>query len=785
MKAAHRLPTDFGRLVRGLRVANALTQAELAEAAAISERTVSDLERGLRAAVYPATARRLASALAVSELELARFLELASGSQRGRPDGSPLGAAATPRPRRVPVPLTALLGREAELMQVIEQLRDRECRLVTLVGPGGVGKTRLALEIAQRQQISACVSFVSLSDVQQPRQLLPAIATAAGLEPGSGDVVAQLALEFGQGPVLVVLDTFEHVVAGAPDLLDVLSACPELKFLVTSRTPLRLRGERELLLQPLPVRAVARAEEQPAAVRLFLERSHRGMPAAPADESTLETVSAICERLDGLPLAIELAAARTRHLSPANLLAQLHHRLEPLVGGARDLPARHQTMRAALDWSYDLLEEPESRLFRALSVFRGGFGLDAVAEVGAVDLGTAVALVSGLVDASLVQLEPDCADLPRYRLLDVIREYAAERAQMAAELEALSERHARHFLALAEVLGPALRGEGQERAQERLLLEEGNLREALTWALGGGSSQVALRLAGALWMFWRRAGLFAEGRRWLEAALAAGEECPPEIRLQGLWGAGWLAFQQGDYARTGAAGRSMLQLVEQTRVPPADGGSIQRRNGLTLLGMAAVGEDRGGDALEALGEALELCRGMGTSWHRATSLLNYGGALMHAGQCAEGAALLEEALALYGDLGDREFVARTSIQLGYAALLGGDRNAAEARIRRGMELFAAIGDSWGIAEGLEAVATLLAAAGDSDEGGDALSAAVLVGASERLRERISARPHPADARLSATQLDEARRRLSGARWDEARREGYSMALEDVLHIAIK
>jgi tetratricopeptide (TPR) repeat protein len=499
----------------------------------------------------------------------------------------------------------------------------------------------------------------------------------------------------------------------------------------------------------------------------------------------LETVSAICERLDGLPLAIELAAARTRHLSPANLLRQLEHCLDPLVGGARDLPARHQTMRAALDWSYDLLDEPQSRLFRALSVFRGGVGLDAAAEVAGVGLERALALVSALVDASLVVLEHDRADLPRYRLLDVIREYAAERAQAAAELEALSERHARHFLALAEALGPALRGDEQQRAQERLLLEEGNLREALTSALRGGSSQVALRLAGALWMFWRRAGMFAEGRRWLDAALAAGEDCPPETRLQALWGAGWLAFQQGDYARTEAAGRRMLQLVEESRGVLADGGSIERRNGLTLVGMAAVGEDRGGDALEALGEALELCRGMGTTWHRATSLLNYGGALMHSGRVSEGAELLEEALAIYEELGDREFLARASIQLGYAALLGCDRKAAEARIRRGMEVFAQIGDAWGIAEGLEAVATLLGAADDSDEDSDAVSAAVLVGAAERLRERISARPHPADARLTARQLERARRRLSPGRWDEARRDGYSRPLPGVLQIALK
>jgi len=460
-------------------------------------------------------------------------------------------------------------------------------------------------------------------------------------------------------------------------------------------------------------------------------------------------------------------------MSLSDLLMHLDHRLDPLVGGARDLPSRHQTMRGALDWSYELLGAAEMRLFRCLSVFRGGFGREAAeAMVGSNSAARSpdvLSTLSALVDSSLVLVEAGTSGQARYRLLDVIREYAVERAVTAGEREPLRQRHAEYFLAIAERAEPELRGSDQRDWYARLLEDEGNFRAALTWALEVGEAEVALRLAGALWMFWRWAGLFAEGRAWLGAALAAGEACPQEVRCQGLWGAGWLAYHHGDYEQTDEAGRRLLSVGN-------DG--LERRNALTLIGNAALAEGRGEDAVTALGEALAVCERLGISWHLGTSLLNLGIALLYSSRAPEGRALLERARATYEELGDRHFTARTLRQLGYASLVMGQPAAAAAQIRRGMEMAADLGDDWSIAEGLEAVATMCSESAPR-------TAALLAGAAERLRERISMRPHPSDASINRAYLDLARERLPAGAFDDAWREGQGMALESGVGLALE
>ena len=773
MTTTHRLATEFGSHVRALRASAGLTQAELAERAGLSERTISDLERGLRGAVYPATARKLAAALDVNGGRLAAFLADAQGEDAPRP--SLIAPIPSAQRARIPVPLTRLLGRESEVALVHGLMRDRGVRLVTLVGPGGIGKTRLAIEVASRAQVNfpGGTFFVSLSDADDPQMVLPLIATAVGLSPIAGEMQSALGQRLGDARVLVVLDTLEHLVAAAPAIANLLEASPDLTILATSRAPLRLRGEHEVQVPPLQVGTDADAES--AAVELFLERAAAVAPGFDRSPAAIELVADICARTDGLPLAIELAAARVKHISLGDLRMHLEHRLEPLVGGARDLPARQRTMRGTHDWSYALLGASEMRLFRCLAAFRGRFGLDAAealihstAAPGAADVMGALGV---LVDSSLVQVERLATGEARYRLLDITREYAMERSVAAGEFDGLRQRHADYFLARAVRAEPELRGRDQQQWYARLLEDEGNFRAALTWALGVGQSEIALRLAGALWMFWRWAGLFAEGRAWLDAALTGGKDCPLEVRCQGFWGAGWLAFHAGDYSRTRELGEEMLQLLS------GRDDALHRRNALTLVGSAALAEDRNDAAVAAYGEALAVCSELGTSWHLATSQLNLGTAELQAGRQTEAREFFEQALRIYGDLGDRHFTARVLVQLGHVGLLTGQFADATARIDRAMTIFAELGDGWAIAEGLEAIATLRSE-------NDATSAVQLAGAAQRLRERIAMQPHPPDARMNRAYLELARRRLTSEAFDEAWNRGRGMTIETAVDLAL-
>lgn len=766
-------PTGFGARVRKLRVAAGLTQTELAEQAGISERTVSDLERGLRGTIYPATARQLAASLGVNSADLPAFLSEAGRRDRAEELSDEIGAVPGAHRARVPVPLTRLLGRQSELTLCLAMVRDPDVRLLTLVGPGGIGKTRLATEVATLVQddFRGGVYFVGLSAIDDPDIVLAMVASAVGLAGESASLPESLAQRLGQHHALLVLDTFEHLLTAGPVIGELLAVCPSLTALVTSRAPLRLQGERQVPVEPLATYVETGESGLAPAVELFLERAAAVEPAFMITPDATEMVTDICSRLDGLPLAIELAAARVRHMPLNNLRTQLHHRLEPLVGGPRDLPLRQQTMRATMDWSYALLGAAEMRLFRALAAFRGGFGKDAA--VAMINLGDSLAAadvmppLSALVDASLVMLARGASEEGRYRMLDVTRDYAVERSVAAREFDALRSRHADYFLILAERAEPELRGVRQREWYARLLADEANFRAAMSWALEVGDFDMALRLAGALWMFWRWAGLFAEGRRWLDSALAGGAGSTLEVRCQGLWGAGWLAYHHGDYRRTGEVGAQMLSELGK------GGHDLQRRNAHTLVGNAALGGGRDEDAIEALSEAVALTQSRDITWHQATSLLNLGTAQMHAGQVAEARELFERALAIYQEIGDFHFLARTLIQLGYAELLTTGSVAAAPAVTRAMEIVAEIGDGWGIAEGLEAVATMRSTSRPR-------STVMLAAAAAHLRERISMRQHAADAVINRLYLDRARESMTTEAFTEIWSEGRELTLAEAL-----
>lgn len=760
-------------------MAAGLTQAELAEASGISERTVSDLERGLRATVYPATARRLAGALRVDPGDLANFLLAAQGEEQPEPEPAlDVGRLPAAYRSRIPFRPTRLIGRESELAQVLQLVRDTEVRLVTLVGPGGVGKTRLATEVAAvtQDEFNAGIYFINLSPLDDPALVLAAIATGIGVQPSTTDVIALLSKRLARGRSMIVLDTFEHVLKAVPDIAELVATCPGLTLLTTTRSALNIRGEREVPLRPLAVESTgdARAAASPAAL-LFFERARSVAPDLPAQTATSEVVQEICARLDGLPLALELAAARVKHMTLHDLLLNLDRRLDALNEGSRDMPPRHQTMRAALDWSYAQLGGAELRLFRSLAVFRGSFAREAVEVVatpGAAEDGAGVlATLRLLVNASLVTLEKAPTGESRYRLLDLVREYAGERAVAAGDHEPLRQKHAHYFLSLAERAEPELRGPQQREWHERLLADEGNFRAAVTWALETGHSEVALRLTGALWMFLRWAGLFTEARAWLEAALQAGESCPLEIRMPALWAAGWLAFHQEDFGRTGDIGRQMLALL-----PEGDQGPF-RRHALTLVGNAAVAEGRSAEAVSALGEAVAIAERLGNRWVLATSLLNLGATRLKDGRTAEARDLFERALSIYEEIGDRHFTARILTQLANAALADGRPGEAKALARRAAEISALLGDAWGVAETIEAAANVRSKT-------DPESAAVLAGAAEHLRDQIAMRQHPVDAHINNRHLEAARRRLGHNAFQEAWTRGRAMTPEQAIAIVL-
>lgn len=754
--------SQLAALLRRHRSASGLTQEELAERAGVSTRAVSDIERGQRRLIYRDTARRLASALELEPAGRAEF-ELAA---RGRRGGRPLD----PPTRLLPVPVTPLIGRQAELAMLGKLLVDSGTRVITVTGPGGVGKTRLALELcnAVGDAFADGVCFVPLGEIGEARLVPRAIATALRVGDAGEPLAAAIAAHLRDRHLLLVLDNLEHVLDAVPALAEMVSFTRSVRVLATSRAPLKIRGERQVNLDPLsPASAVA----------LFTERA-LAVADVPAGELAGPAVAEICARLEGVPLAIELAATRVRHLAPAEILSHLQRRLSSLGGDLVDLPHRQRTMAATVTWSYDLLGSAERRLLQMLSVFAGGWSLESAAEVCADDplVGDLTQTLSSLIDFSLVLRGPGEAGRPRYRMLDLVREYAGDRLRERVQqvgVHALGCRHAAHFTALAENAAPDLTRSGHLASVQHLESEVDNLRTALSWALGSGEVSMALRLAGSLWMFWRAAGAFAEGRAWLDEALSLRPSRPGDERARALWGAGWLAYQQGDFAA--AAGRGS-ELLEWAR-PAAHRAGV--RNGVTLLGQArlAVGDHAGAATL--FDEALEIARELDPDWMTATSLLNRAVADIHGGQPAHARALLAEARAIYERLGDDRFVARVMLQLTYIALLQGDPSAARGLAVAALKRVAALGDRWAVAEQLDAVTAVLAASGDWER------AARLAGAAAAVWEGIGARPHPADRASTERWLVPALEHAGAGGAEAAIAEGRAMAMSTAVKYALE
>lgn len=614
-----------------------------------------------------------------------------------------------PRPSNLPVQLTAFVGRDKEVAAVKEILLRQDVPLVTITGPGGVGKTRLGLKVAEEMlaQFPAGVHFVPLSAVSDPGLVTSLIAQTLGVRESGGQAALETLKQHLRNllskPMLLLLDNFEHLISAAPLVAELLSIGPSLKVLVTSRESLHVYGEHEFPVPPLALpdsRSLPPLDVLPeySAVALFIERAAAVKPDFELSADNAAAVTEICVRLDGLPLAIELAAARVKLLPPSDLLTRLASRLQLLTSGARDLPARQQTLRGAIDWSYDFLNAAEQKLFTRLSVFVGGCTLEAVEAVCNTRSDLGVDLLEGMasmVDKSLVQQVEQGQREPRFVMLETIREYALEKLAESDEDSQTRRAHAAYCVVLAEE-GAAI-GTDPERSEwlDRFEIEHDNFRSALDWLIESKEADWGLRLGVALFRFWETREYLAEGRdRLCKLLKLGGAEAPTKARARALFAAGVLAGEQGDYASAHTLVEESLQIAR----------GLDDKHGIavSLNALAVHARDRGDIATSRslFEESLLLWRESGDQLAVARSISNLANVAKLEGDYARARALYEDCLSIFHELGDRTGIAWSLNYQGDMARDQGDAEAARSLYEQSLATFRELGDRWGIAGSL-------------------------------------------------------------------------------------
>jgi predicted ATPase len=731
------------------------------------------------------------------------------------------------QPSNLPVQRSAFVGRDKEVAAAKELLLHPDVRLLTVTGPAGIGKTRLALEVAREmtEHFPAGIYFVPLAGVGDP-MLLPSFVTQAlNIRPTGGQTPLEALREYLQTslrtPILLLLDNFEHLIVAAPTVSDLFALAPNLKILVTSRAPLHVYGEHEFPVPPLALpdtRSLPSLEmlSEYSAVALFIKRAKAVKPDFEITEDNAAAVAEICTRLDGLPLAIEIAAARSKLFSPSAMRKRLASRLELLTGGPRDLPARQQTLRGAIDWSYELLNPAEQKLFRRLSVFAGGCTLEAVEAVCDTknDLGLDVLDgMASMVDRSLMQQVEQSEGESRFVMLETMREYGLEKLAASGEESLTRRAHAAYFLVLAEEVASERAAEEQEELLDRCEMEHNNFRAALDWLTEKGDLEWGLRLGAALFRFWETREYLAEGRDRLGKLLKlGGATAPTKPRARVLFAAGVLAGGQGDYESAHALIQESLEIARQLE----DKQSIA----VSLNALAVTARDRGEVAASRslFEESLAVWRDLGDSRVVARSLSNLANVVKLQGEYAQARALHDECRSIFRQLDDRLGAAWSLNYEGDVAREQGDATAAHALYEQSLAAFRELGDRWGTAGSLADLGNLaldeknFAAANslyreslkmfkDLDQRRGiarlleccACSAAAqsepqrslrLAGAAAALRQKVGAPLTPAEHVKLEKSLEQARQALAGGEGVGAWLEGWDMPVEKAIEAAL-
>jgi predicted ATPase len=816
----------FGAWLKQQRRARDLSREQLAGQIGCSISLLEKLETSERRPSRQIAAR-IALCLAIPAEQRESFL-IAARAGRAPQDGGQSPMPTTQKTAvplhtgHLPAPMTSFIGREWEIATIAARLRTPEVRLVTLTGAGGIGKTRLALQIASALHDIAAqgVWFVDLAPISYPALVIATIAQTLGVREQPGVPIAEtLRAALREQQLLVLLDNFEQVVAAAPELAQLLAGVPGMKVLVTSREALRLSGEHVVVVAPLavPDSAVALAAEQLtqyAAAQLFVARAQAASDQFRLTDANAPAVAAICARLDGLPLAIELAAAWVPLFPPAALLARLERPLPLLTRGPRDVAARQQTIRNTIEWSYHLLDAGEQTLFARLGVFVGGCTLEAAEGVCNADHNLPVEMLDGLaalVDKSLLKQAGGAAGEPRFTMLETIREYALERLTASGETEALRRRHAAYFLALAEMAEPHLSGRNQVAWSARLEQEHYNLRAVFAWSRSAeDDAAIGMRLAGALYWFWMIHSHFSEARIWLDDMLDRPNAAVPAAYAKALLAAGAMAVNQGEVAR------SIILHEESLALYRGLGDAAGTAEALLWLGRAKVWQGAYAQAhsllaeglamfqvqqntwmimwaLQSLGdmafnnaevpqahtyfqEALVLCSDLGDMFGSAHARANLGRAAHALGDDRQAQIYYAESLAAFRELGQRN-IAHLYLDLGRLARTQGDITQARTYYTQSMALFREFMDKQRLPECFEDIAGLAGAAQPA-------SAARLFGAAEAVRESAGIPLPPVQRAAYERDLAEARAQLDQVAWETAWATGRGLTLEQAIAEAL-